>query len=41
MSCHAYEILTGRLFVFEIQGAFLETGWEGEGEGGSLLSLTL
>lgn len=39
MSCHANEILTGRLFVFEIQGAFLETGWEGEG--GSLLSLTL
>lgn len=31
MSCHANEILTERLFVSEIQGAFLETGWEGEG----------
>lgn len=33
MSCHANEILTERLFVSEIQGAFLETGWEGEGGG--------
>lgn len=31
MSCHANEILTERLFVSEIQGAFLETGWVGKG----------
>ena len=39
MSCHANEIVIGRVFVSEILGAFLETGLE-EG-GGVLLSLAI